>query len=711
MQTSRRYEFILIALILFMWMDLSIAKARYEGQLLHYNPVNGDFQTYNPLRRIAEGQAPGRDFQPYMGLGVTYATYLPFALLGKDFAASKASAQITHSALFTLGTFILFLILGCRATLSIALTFLVYLYAYVASDFLYAFTNSSSAGFSETALPLGQTLIALSRPENSCLGIRTALPFLSAGALLFLYREPRTPKGEALFWGALAGIQVPWSNDYGFVSMAMLLATYQLFIIQKDRLKLTALNLAAASIGFIAILTLATHGYPLRWASYNFSGVAKDQFWYFMLDETDKVFSLTAFLRAKRVMVMIGVFCLFGGGLLIAALRENKPKLRDILLLYLIGCALAASLISAIGGGIMERYFAAALRLMPFVIAYCLYRVIPAKAAIQSRRWIPAFAGMAVTVGGIFYLYFHPVSLFNVNEKLAEKTGANYFYATQTGGYLQNSQKKEIAIADYLREYYANVPPEKRMFSTYSSLMDAVSHSRQASGIDYIIHALGKENRARYLQSFLDTKPYLVTTPDETHNQWEVWSRRVNWWFYREMLKTYRPTISTYYHTIWTQRSTPLNPDALAPAFTCTAEQKSPTETHLHIRNTGILSGNYYVELNIPQQTDLKPSGVPVIGSRAILVVEEHQSALDTIFGKGISGEYNRSYNADYTQNPQMLMVEHRAGNESLLILHVAPPERATLSVSGCEVTGAYAVPAPPSPESAFRPDLIPSPR
>src|ERR1022692_5034371 len=33
-------------------------------------PVNGPFQLYNPLRRIAAGQVPGRDFVFFHGIGV-----------------------------------------------------------------------------------------------------------------------------------------------------------------------------------------------------------------------------------------------------------------------------------------------------------------------------------------------------------------------------------------------------------------------------------------------------------------------------------------------------------------------------------------------------------------------------------------------------------------------------------------------------------------
>ena len=38
-------------------------------ELSNFNPINGDFQNYNPVRRFLAGQIPYKDFAAYLGTG------------------------------------------------------------------------------------------------------------------------------------------------------------------------------------------------------------------------------------------------------------------------------------------------------------------------------------------------------------------------------------------------------------------------------------------------------------------------------------------------------------------------------------------------------------------------------------------------------------------------------------------------------------------
>lgn len=670
----QRTSTLLLLIIGLMWLDLTLSKAFYEGQILHYNPINGDFQTYNPLRRMAAGQAPGRDFQPYMGLGITYATYLPFSLMGKTFSASKFSAQLMHMWLFSFGSLILFRLLRFNWITAIALSFILQLYAYAASDYLY--TLSMDWKIAETALPFGQTFSALSHAENSCLGIRVALPFLTAGLMLLIYRwKPKlSGTSEALVWGFVAGAQAFWSNDFGFTSMAVLSATYLLFRWRSGIL----LHFVGLAIGFFALFFITTHGYPMRALTYNFGGVAKDQFWYFMLNEEGKVFSLMQYVQAKRIFLFAGISTAFASGTFLYLWRQKRPDLRDILFFYILATSLAAGLLATIGGGIMERYFAASLRLMPFAMLFVLLKFIRPP-SLRHNNSILLFAALC---GAGFYIAFQPVSVSNMKEEVHAKTAGHFFYSDWAGGYLSNSQKQEIVE----QEQFKN----KKVFSTYSSLMDAASGNFQPSNIDYIIHALGKENRQHYLAAFAKTNPDFVTTPNELWTLWEVWSRRVNWWFYREMIRKYEPVAQTVYHVIWKKRAQSLDTRKHIAQVQCKVNG-----TWLQVTDK-LPAGTYYIELTVAQDTTLKKSGVPVIGNRALLVVDEESSGFNAVEGKHIAQPDIRTYNADYTLNPQVLVLEHKAGVPSTLKLRVAPKERATLTINSCHVSGVYDFPFPP---------------
>ena len=584
-----------------------------------------------------------------------------------------------HMWLFSLGSLVLFRLLRFNWIAALALSFLLQLYAYTASDYLY--TLSTNWKITETALPLSQTFSALSHAENSCLGIRVALPFLTTALMLFLYRHnPNfTTTQESMSWGFIAGTQAFWSNDYGFTSMAALSATYLFFRWRlAPSFSSLLLHFIAIAAGFFALFTITTNGYPLRALTYNFGGVAKDQFWYFMLDEEGKVFSLTQYLKAKRIFMLAEISAAFIGVIFIYLWRQKKADLKDILFLYILATSLAAGLLSTIGGGIMERYFSASLRLMPFAALFVLLKIIPLCFKPQNNLILI----FAIICGLGFYSTFQPVSIRNFKEEVRAKTEGHFFYSAWAGGYLSNSQKKEIAIAQHLKN--------KKIFSTYSSLMDAASGNFQPSHIDYIIHALGRENRKHYLESFAKTNPDFVTTPNELWTLWEVWSRRVNWWFYREMIIKYEPVTQTAYHVIWKKRAHPLDVKQHVSEVSCKINGTS-------LQVTDILpAGTYYIELTVPQHTELKNSGEPVVGNRALLTIDEQSSGFNAVAGKHIAQPDIRTYNADYSLNPQILMLEHKAGEPSVLKLHVAPQERAQLKINGCNVSGVYDFPFPP---------------
>src|SRR3954470_14162763 len=57
-------------------------------------PIDGPFQLYNALRRIAAGQHGGVDFQFFHGLAIPYLHYPFFRLFGGGFTASEVSRQL-----------------------------------------------------------------------------------------------------------------------------------------------------------------------------------------------------------------------------------------------------------------------------------------------------------------------------------------------------------------------------------------------------------------------------------------------------------------------------------------------------------------------------------------------------------------------------------------------------------------------------------------
>ena len=91
----------------------------------------------------------------------------------------------------------------------------------------------------------------------------------------------------------------------------------------------------------------------------------------------------------------------------------------------------------------------------------------------------------------------------------------------------------------------------KKIFSTYASAQEVIQNQFQPSGVDYIIHVLGDEQREKYLESFRKGDFDYAVTIREEHNDWENWIKRANWFFYRELYKNYSPVFENGYERYW----------------------------------------------------------------------------------------------------------------------------------------------------------------
>src|SRR4051812_16541568 len=156
-------------------------------------PIDGPFQLYNALRRIAAGQRGGVDFQFFHGIGIPYFYYLPFRLFGGTFAASELGRQLI-------------------ATLSGPLMLLALFRVYTRD-----WTRTVALGSIVLALSIGLGLWPMLLAVNSLLGPRTILPTLVAAFWIL----PIAPRVRALITGAVIGASVLLGTEQG---LAVLIA-------------------------------------------------------------------------------------------------------------------------------------------------------------------------------------------------------------------------------------------------------------------------------------------------------------------------------------------------------------------------------------------------------------------------------------------------------------------------------------------------------
>lgn len=73
-----------------------------ENYDLSYNIMDGDFQNYNPVRRLLAGQIPYRQFMVYLGAGELYSVAAVLALIGNSFGHSVFAAAMLTWLVFEL---------------------------------------------------------------------------------------------------------------------------------------------------------------------------------------------------------------------------------------------------------------------------------------------------------------------------------------------------------------------------------------------------------------------------------------------------------------------------------------------------------------------------------------------------------------------------------------------------------------------------------
>ena len=70
MNNNKKCKTLLISFIpYFLLLTLITLSAIEKSKYINFSPLNGDFQNFNPVRRLLAGQAPFRDFEVYLGMG------------------------------------------------------------------------------------------------------------------------------------------------------------------------------------------------------------------------------------------------------------------------------------------------------------------------------------------------------------------------------------------------------------------------------------------------------------------------------------------------------------------------------------------------------------------------------------------------------------------------------------------------------------------
>jgi len=528
--------------------------AYHKVNPLLFNPVNGDFQTFNPISRLLDGQFPYHDFANYLGVGPLLTTTLAALPFRASFAGSVASTEILVSIVFLYMATMAFRLLGTSRPwlFAIVLYFIGRLPFFMELLPPSQVAGSISMLFKTTTNYLG--LKFLVAPGHSVMPLRVLWPFLAVLPLILYLRAPSV--GRSILLGAVLGAGVIWSNDFG---PATALAFGLIAMLASRNVKHIVIAIATALVALASAVFLATGGHPADWITFN-RAVIQDQFWYYYFPER-KVISLDTLELNETTWVLLLVAM---SGFVFLRWARNNPTPEMLGLMAIFTATMLAAILSLFGSSWFNYYMSAPVFLC---LAAMIHHYAPAIRKRLNPDGIPVRASFGAIIATLMLGFFlHPsTSPANVHEaKLGAPLHKNY------DGFDDMMEKVRAADND--------------VWSTYSTAVEAALGIHQPSGQDYIIHALGDTGRAKYLETFNARKPRLVITPRPDKILWEVWARIVNWWFYRELLRDYAPVGHGPYWTLWERIPNQAQPTR---ELACTVHQVAPGSVRVEV-NGGI---------------------------------------------------------------------------------------------------------------------------
>lgn len=506
--------------------------------LSNFNPINGDFQNYNPVRRFLNGQVPYKDFAVYLGTGhLIVLSFFQF-ILGDNFTISLFITNMVTMLCFEVTVFVVSFLILKNKKKALYVSLLMATINIIRPQFV-KYLNPEFIN----ALNLGIT------PGNSARLIRIIiLPIL----ILLIYvgfkfidntRIKKIAKNTELvkkiYMAVIAGFSILWSNDGGiatyisisFVFFILLIKKYKKNI--KEIIKYTAMYIGISVISFLMILVIITRGNVLSWFEFNF-GVSSYQKWYYGVAYGKENISLVGIDTSiiNTVLVIISIYYVY---------RTFKEKSEDDVIRYaMLSFVTIASILTAylywfLSGGTSKDM----LNLVMLILIVNYFILIFDKIKKEEKvKYVLKVGIVILSLGTI-------VTNTGLQLKNRKNRDSKAIYIEKLGGYF-------TSLGESI-EYATERIGQDKVFSTYASAIEAVTGQFQPTGTDYIIHCLGDKQRKEYIEEFHQGNFKYVDTVDK-NNGFRYWIRNANWFFYRELYKDYKPTFLTEYNIFYEKK-------------------------------------------------------------------------------------------------------------------------------------------------------------
>jgi hypothetical protein len=578
---------------------MAIMWALYKAQLFDGYAANGIFQLLDPLRRLHAGQFFGRDFPFFHGPFTVLIHYPIFLLFGHDLYAAGLAEWLVSPLLTLLIIFIFMRILfKRRLPLQLVGTWLVY-------------------EFAVWLLP------AIISPANSLLGVRLIGPILLTLSFWYWHKlESKSWHGLNLLWDVATPFLIAFAlltgTEFGLASLAAALVVYVIF--QKgtiiNRLLGSARLLVISLLFLVALASILSAGHPFAILRYSFVDIPADQFWYFGGPPNP---FLVSFGQVFNDQTMQWNFLAFAATFYVLY-RCIKARLISTEKLRAISFLLAASMLSIVPifGYFYPQAQTEPLRLYLILDAMLLFSVIPYNKLGWSVKKLHKHIQPRLLQSIILVAVIVPtVSL--LAWQIAEET--IYHHEHSDAIVESHTVVSGTHLAPWWEKTYkaystgtAGLTQSKDIWSLYSGLLEADKGTFNPSGYDYIIHALGPQKRADYINTFSSDKPQSVITLQSPYFRYQPWLENQTWPFFEQLYNNYAPVTKSDMAIVWRRTDQPWKP--VSNSWTSQASLAGPQQATTVVSLPGTSPANTYVlyTFNLSYDITNKLGPIPYIG-------------------------------------------------------------------------------------------------
>lgn len=497
--------------------------------------IDGAYQTASALYRLSEGQLPGRDFQPYLGVAVSYLLLPAYWMAGKTIAASQFSA------------FIMTAIVGIFA-IAIVWKFVFrsrsFWTAILAGGVIYSLTIAIAQAL-EVKLPM--EIAFAFEPGNSLRPLRAAAPYFTIAIFYVVSTRFTIIWLKVILYALLTGAVLLWSNDFAIPTAFMLglLIFFHAIHAGYFTWQRAIVYFLFSVVVWLLLLMLSTAGHGFSFISYNFLDVAKDQWWFFGPYEAEtRIFSI------RDLYKLFGLKLIYSSLFLILIIfRAIWLRQLEGLLLAWLGCVLFLGGTLASVGGHIGGYHS----------AFIFWAMITAIILLLNWVWVNILLRIALLHNNLMCIVVRTFCLgflasavlwqknYFENAKHLYEADTSLIYVSQLGGYLPDEFRDYIDFA--LKQDNTQVVEE------YWGILSAAGRHFSNWPVDSVIHALGR-TRNLAIQK-MDNADIITTTRYRLSPIWQPWNLSQNYWFYDKLFREWDIVGQFPTNLIWRKLSKP----------------------------------------------------------------------------------------------------------------------------------------------------------